>query len=100
MIGTTFMWSLLIAICIGLIPALIAESKGRSFMEWWAKGLVLFIVVFPHSLLIEPIRPTSPERSPLPPHCNQCGVTLTAGSTFCNECGSTPLQALSLTNMI
>ncbi|EAV3898313.1 zinc ribbon domain-containing protein, partial [Salmonella enterica] len=29
---------LLISIVIGLIPALIASSKGRSFLGWWIYG--------------------------------------------------------------
>ena len=41
------------AILIGLIPALIAQSKGRNFVAWWLYGAALFIVALPHSLLIK-----------------------------------------------
>jgi hypothetical protein len=44
---------LLIAICIGVIPGFIAQSKGRSFVAWWLYGAALFIVALPHSLLIK-----------------------------------------------
>jgi hypothetical protein len=44
---------LLIAICIGTIPGFIAQSKGRSFFEWWLYGAALFIVALPHSLMIK-----------------------------------------------
>lgn len=45
---------LVVAILIGLIPAAIAQSKGRSFIAWWIYGAALFIVALPHSLLIKP----------------------------------------------
>lgn len=43
----------LIAAGIGLIPASIAASKGRSFLGWWIYGVLLFIVALPHSILIK-----------------------------------------------
>ena len=45
-------WSFLIALMVGLIPAVIAESKGHSFLQWWLYGVLLFIVALPHSLII------------------------------------------------
>lgn len=44
---------LLVSIVIGLIPALIASSKGRPFFVWWAYGALLFIVALVHSLVIK-----------------------------------------------
>ncbi len=46
----------LLAILLGLIPAAIAQSKGRSFVAWWLYGALLFIVALPHSLLIKKTR--------------------------------------------
>ena len=46
---------LIIAMLIGLIPAAIARSKGRSFLGWWAYGALLFIVALPHALLARPL---------------------------------------------
>ena len=46
-----------LAIIIGLIPAVIARNKGKSFMLWWFYGAMLFIVALPHSLLIKPVKP-------------------------------------------
>lgn len=43
---------LLVAILIGLLPAFIAQGKGRSFVLWWLYGAALFIVALPHSLLM------------------------------------------------
>jgi hypothetical protein len=47
---------LAIAVVIGLIPAIIAKKKGRSFFVWWVYGALLFIVALPHALLA-PARP-------------------------------------------
>lgn len=44
---------LIIAALIGLIPALIAQSKGQSFALWWLYGALLFIIALPHSLIIK-----------------------------------------------
>lgn len=41
-----------IAVLIGLIPAVIAHAKGRSFIGFWIYGALLFIVALPHALLI------------------------------------------------
>jgi hypothetical protein len=44
----------LLAICMGVLPASIAQSKGRNFLAWWIYGAALFIIALPHSLLIKP----------------------------------------------
>ena len=44
---------LFLIILIGLLPAWIAASKGRSFIGWWAYGSALFIVALPHALLMK-----------------------------------------------
>jgi hypothetical protein len=41
-------------ILIGLLPAFIAQGKGRSFGVWWFYGSMLFIVALPHALLLKP----------------------------------------------
>ncbi|MBB4191794.1 cation transport ATPase [Rhizobium aethiopicum] len=43
---------LIIAVIIGLLPAAIAQSKGRSFVLWWFYGAAIFIVALPHALLM------------------------------------------------
>lgn len=47
-----FMEFLIIAVLIGLIPAMIARSKGRSFGLWWFYGAAIFIVALPHALIM------------------------------------------------
>ncbi len=44
---------LFVAAILGLIPAFIASSKGRSFALWWVYGLLLFIVALIHSIFIK-----------------------------------------------
>ena len=43
---------LIVAALIGLIPAFIAQKKGRSFGLWWIYGAALFIVALPHALIM------------------------------------------------
>jgi len=47
---------LIIAAIIGLLPAFIAQSKGRSFGLWWLYGAAIFIIALPHALLMKPDR--------------------------------------------
>ena len=39
------------AAVLGVIPAMIAASKGRTFFLWWIYGAALFIIALPHALL-------------------------------------------------
>ncbi len=41
-------------ILLGLVPAYIARSKGRSFMQWWFFGIGLLPVAFAAALFIKP----------------------------------------------
>ena len=43
---------LILLFSLALIPAFIAKSKGREFILWYFYGVLIFIVAFPHSLLI------------------------------------------------
>lgn len=42
-------------VVIALIPAVIAKTKGRSFVAWWTLGMLLFIVALPASVFMKPI---------------------------------------------
>jgi hypothetical protein len=44
---------LLLAVLLGLIPAVIARSKGRSFVLWWIYGAAILIIALPHALLMK-----------------------------------------------
>ena len=43
---------LIIAVLIGLIPAAIAQGKGKSFVLWWLYGAAIFIVALPHAIIM------------------------------------------------
>lgn len=45
---------LIFAVLLGLIPAVIASKKGRSFATWWFFGAMLFIVALPMALMMKP----------------------------------------------
>jgi hypothetical protein len=89
-------WAL--ASVLGLIPAVIAHRKGRSFGLWWIYGTMLFIVALFHALLIKPPAPPiqAMEQPPLQPPetslpegtkpCCSCGQLIDAASTKCPVC--------------
>lgn len=47
------------AITLGLIPAVIASRKNRSFFDWWFFGASLFPIALVAALFIKPIHPGS-----------------------------------------
>ena len=50
--GAAFVAGLVIAAVIGLIPAVIAHQKGRSFIGWWVFGFAFFLIALIASLCI------------------------------------------------
>lgn len=83
----TSMAFVVIVILIGILPASIAQKKGRSFVLWWIFGSALFIVALPAAFLIS-------DRSYAPPirtragFCTSCGTGLAANMAHCYGCGS------------
>lgn len=41
---------------LGLIPAIIAAKKGRSFVVWWLFGFAILIIALPAALMVKPMR--------------------------------------------
>lgn len=70
---------------LGIIPALIAQSKGRNPIGWWIYGCLLWIVALPHSLLISPNADGMLARGFQ--RCPNCTEWITAGAAVCRYCG-------------
>ena len=88
-----------LASILGLIPAVIAHRKGRSFGLWWIYGTMLFIVALFHALyFLKPqVQQAMPmEQPPSPPpepslpedtkQCCFCGQLIGVHSAQCPVC--------------
>ena len=53
-LGRTILAILAILAVLGLIPAAIAQRKGRKFLDWWLFGAALFPIALVMALLIKP----------------------------------------------
>ena len=66
-----------LAIMLGIIPAIIAKFKGRSFFIWWVYGSLIFIIALPHSIF-----------APVLKRCPQCKESAMRDASICPHCQS------------
>jgi hypothetical protein len=80
---------LIIAVLIGLIPAAIAQGKGKSFLLWWIYGAVLFIVALPHAIIMrtDDRAIESQQLSSGMKKCPSCAELIKQDAKVCKHCG-------------
>lgn len=70
---------LIVVALLGLIPAVIAVKKGRSFVVWWLFGSALLIIALPAAYLVESMQGRK--------KCRGCGEFVHKEAARCPFCG-------------
>lgn len=74
---------------IGLIPAAIAQGKGKSFVLWWIYGAAIFIVALPHALIMrsDDRALESKQLNSGMKKCPSCAEMIKQDAKVCKHCG-------------
>lgn len=85
----TFLAFAVICAFLGLIPASIASSKGRSFFGWWIYGFFLWLIALIHSLVIQPVGRAVEEKAIAAGNlkCPHCAEWIKREARVCRHCG-------------
>ena len=76
---------IILAIVLGLIPAAIASTKGRSFMAWWLCGALVFIIALPIAIFMKPLNKKAIAGMR---KCPKCAEYVQAEAQICKHCKS------------
>lgn len=80
----------LLVLLLGLIPAAIAQNKGRSFFVWWIYGAALLIVALPHSIFMKTDHAAKEQREISDDgkrKCPHCAELIKPAAKVCKHCG-------------
>jgi hypothetical protein len=70
--------TLIVLALFGIIPALMAQKKGRRTFRWWLFGFILPVVAIPTIFLAEDLNDKK---------CSQCAERIRRGALRCRYCG-------------
>ena len=80
---------LLVAVLLGLAPATIAHSKGGNFFLWWLYGAAIWIVAFPHALMMRADSQALENKALAAGQkkCPDCAELIRQEAVVCRHCG-------------